>query len=190
MNRCLDPDTQESFKYHCCLRKHKTRSLGRQKPVKSSSFSSLELGRCMREAFVLEERKPFNYLWALFVYPFPIFAFLFPGNFRLIQSIKYNSDQNIEGHERETLQWNDLCSSKMQRVCNDSFAVFSMGEVISLMDSLSPLQKDWPGLWGINLIEFCQCNHWYKAFWFPRLWPSPSHTCQIHFTPLYRMQYK
>lgn len=33
------------------------------------------------------------------------------------------------------------------------------------------LGKNWPGLWGINLIEFSQCNHSYKALWFPRCDP-------------------
>lgn len=45
--------------------------------------------------------------------------------------------------------------------------VLSMGEVISLIDCLSPLQKDWPGLWGISLIELRQCNHCHRLFGLP-----------------------
>lgn len=75
-------------------------------------------------------------------HPSSNFALFFSGNLYLIQSFKYNLDRSIQGHEREVPQWNDLCFSETQRVGNNSFVVLSVGEVIPLMDSLSPLQKN------------------------------------------------
>lgn len=72
----------------------------------------------------------------------PNVSLVFSGNLYLIHCFKDNLDENIQGHEREVPQWNDLCFSKMQSVGNISFVVLMMGEVIPLMDSLSPLQKD------------------------------------------------
>lgn len=57
-----DADAQKGFKYHCCYGKYETRSLGKPNPVSLLLSHYLGWGRRMREAFVLKERKQFNYI--------------------------------------------------------------------------------------------------------------------------------
>lgn len=63
------------------------------------------------------------------------------------------------------------------------FVLFlSVGDVIPLIDSLSPLQEDWPALWRSD-SESRQCHQRVS-----QMWPSCSHTCHISFISLLLMQ--